>query len=65
MCTPVDSDDNTLPDLKVDEPPMVLHDCTPSVSSKALHVHTPSDEPPALPHVRTPSKLFPGHTPSS
>ena len=51
--TPVDSDDNTLPDLTVDEPPMLPH------------VHTPSDEPPTLPHVHTPSKLFPGHTPSS
>ena len=53
------------------------HIITPSVSSKPLHVHTPSDEPPALLHVctpsvsskslhfRTPSKLFPGRTPSS
>ena len=77
VCTPVDSDGNTLPDLTVDEPPMPLHVCTPSVSSKPLHVHTPSDEPPILlyvhtpsvfselPHVHTPSKLFPGHTPSS
>ena len=63
--TPVDSDDNTLPDLTVDEPPMPPHVCTPSVSSELPHVHTPSDEPPILPHVRTPSKLFPGCTPSS
>ena len=62
---PVDSDDNTLPDLTVDEPLMPPHVCTPSVSSEPLHVHTPSDEPPTPPHVRTPSKLFPGHTPSS
>ena len=53
MHTPVDSDDNTLSDLAVDEPPIPLHVCTPS------------DEPPALLHVLTPSKLFPGHTPSS
>ena len=52
MCTPVDSDDNTLPDLTVDEPPMTSHVHTPSVSSE-------------LPHVHTPSKLFSGHTPSS
>ena len=52
VCTPVDSDDNTLPDLTVDEPPMLPHVHTPSVSSEPLHVHTPS-------------KLFPGHTPSS
>ena len=78
--TPVDSDDNTLPDLMVDEPPMLLHVCTPSVSSETLHVHTPgtpANEPPVPPHVctpsvsseplhvRTPSKLFPGRTPSS
>ena len=75
--TPVDSDDNTLPDLTVGEPPMLLHVHTPSVSSKLPHVCTPSDEPPTLPHVHTPSvssepphvctpsKLFPGHTPSS
>ena len=50
--TPVDADDNTLPDLTVDEPPVLPHVCTPSVSSKPPHVHTPS-------------KLFPGHTPSS
>ena len=65
MCTPVDSDDNTLPDLTVDEPPMLPHVCTPSVSSKLSHVCTPSDKPPATLHVHTPSKLFPGHTPSS
>ena len=80
MCTPVDSDDNTLPDLTVHEPTMPPHVRTPSVSSEPLHVHTPgtpADEPPILPHVhtpsvsfellhvRTPSKLFPGHTPSS
>ena len=47
--TPVD---NTLPDLTVDEPPVPPHVDTPSVSSEPLH-------------VRTPSKLFPGHTPSS
>ena len=75
--TPVDSDDNTLPDLTVDEPPVLPHVCTPSVSSKPPHIHTPSDEPPAplhvctpsvsseLLHVHTPSKLFPGCTPSS
>ena len=63
--TPVDSDDNTLPDLTVDEPPAPLHVCTPSVSSMWPHVHTPSDEPPTPPHVHTPSKLIPGHTPSS
>ena len=50
--TPVDSDDNTLADQTVDEPPMPPHVRTPSVSS----------EPP---HVCTPPKLFPGHTPSS
>ena len=77
MHTSVDSDDNTLPDLTVDEPPMPPHVHTPSVSSELLHVCTPSDEPPALPHVHTPSvssepphvhtpsKLFPGCTPSS
>ena len=77
MHTPVDSDDNSLPDLTVGETSMLLHACTPSVSSEPLHVCTPSDEPPALPHVhtpsvsseplhvRTPSKLFPGRTPSS
>ena len=68
VCTPVDSDDNTLPDLTVDEPPMPLHVHTPSVSSEMLHVctpGTPADEPPMLLHVHTPSKLFPGHTPSS
>ena len=53
VCTPVDSDDNTMPDLIVDESPTLLHVCTPS------------DEPPTPPHVCTPSKLFPGHTPSS
>ena len=63
--TPVDSDDNTLPDLTVDEPPAPPHVHTPSVSSTPLHVCTPSYEPPTLLHVRTPSKLFPGHTPSS
>ena len=46
----MDSNDNTLPDLT--EPPALPHVHTPSVSSKPLHVHTPS-------------KLFPGHTPSS
>ena len=65
MHTPVDSDDNTLPDLRVDEPPVLPHVHTPSVSSELLHVCTPSHEPPIPPHVRTPSKLFPGHTPSS
>ena len=65
VCTPVDSDDNTLPDLTVDEPPVLLHVHTPSVSSEPPHVHTQSDEPPTLPHVHTPSKLFPGHTPNS
>ena len=50
--TPVDYDDDTLPDLTVDEPPVLLPVCTPSASSK-------------LPHVCTPSKLFLGHTPSS
>ena len=49
----------------MDEPPILPHVCTPSVSSEPLHVHTPSDELPMLPHVCTPSKLFPGHTPSS
>ena len=49
--TPVDSDE-TLPDLTVDEPPVPLHVHTPSVSA-------------GLPYVRTPSKSFPGHTPSS
>ena len=52
VLTPVDPDDNTLPDLTVDEPPMPPHVCTRSVSSESLHVHTPS-------------KLFPGHTSSS
>ena len=52
MHTPVDSDDNTLPDLTVDEPPMTLYVRTLSVSSE-------------LPHVCTPFKLFPGCTPSS
>ena len=33
VCTPVDSDDNTLPDLTVDEPPMPSHVCTPLMSS--------------------------------
>ena len=61
----MDSDDNTLPDLTVDEPPMLQHVHTPSVSSEPLHVCTPSDEPPVLLHVHTPSKLCPGHTPSS
>ena len=41
--TPVDSDDNTLPDLTVDEPPVLLHVHIPSVSSKPPHVCTPSD----------------------
>ena len=49
--TPVDSDE-TLSDLTVDEPPTLPHVHTPSVSSRS-------------PHVRTPSKPFPGHTPSS
>ena len=53
--TPVDSDDNTLPDLTVDEPPMPPHVHTPSVSSELLHVCTTSDESPALPHAHTPS----------
>ena len=48
----MDSDENTLPGLTADEPPMLPHVHTPSVSSEPLHVHTPS-------------KLFPGHTPSS
>ena len=65
VCTPVDSDDNTLPDLTVDEPPAPLHVRTPSVSSMSLHVHTPSDEAPTSPHVHTPFKSIPGHTPSS
>ena len=64
VCTPVDSDDNTLPDLTMDEPPMLLHVHTPSVSSELPHVHTPSVSS-ELPHVCTPSKLFPGCTPSS
>ena len=42
--TPVDSDDNTLPDLTVDEPPAPLHVHTLSVSSMPPHVHTPSDD---------------------
>ena len=63
--TPVDSDDNTLPDLIVDEPPMPPHVHTPSVSSELPHVHTPSDEPPIPLHVCTPSKLFSGRTPNS
>ena len=50
--TPVDSDDNTLPDLTVDEPPAPPHVHTSSVSSVSLHVCTPSDEPPTLLHVR-------------
>ena len=49
--TPVDSDD-TLPDLTVDEPPAPPYVHTPSVSSSP-------------PHVRTPSKPFPGCTSSS
>ena len=60
--TPVDSDDNTLPDLTVDEPPAPLYVHTPSVS---LHVCTPSDKPPTPPHVCTPSKSISGRTPSS
>ena len=44
--------DETLPDLTVDEPPAPSHVRTPSVSAR-------------LPHVHTPSKLFPGCTPSS
>ena len=63
--TPVDSDDNTLPDFTVDEPPAPLHVCIPSVSSMPPHVCTPSDKPPTLLHVHTQSKPFPGHTPSS
>ena len=59
------SDDNTLPDLTVDESPAPLHVCTPSVSSVLPHVRTPSDKPLTLPHVRTPFKSIPGHTPSS
>ena len=62
--TPVDSDE-TLPDLTVDELPVPPHVHTPSVSSTPPHVPTPSDEPPTPLHVRTPSKPFPGHTPSS
>ena len=56
--------DNTLPDLTVNEPPMLPHVRKPSMSSEPPHVCTPSvsSEPP---HVHTPSKLFPGHTPSS
>ena len=46
----MDSED-TLLDLTF-EPPALLHVCTPSVSS-------------GPPHVCTPSKTFPGHTPSS
>ena len=77
MCTPVDSNDNTVPDLTVDEPPVPLHVHTPSVSSEPAHVCTPDDEPPTLqhictpsvsskpPHVCTPSKLFLGYTPNS
>ena len=61
----MDSDDNTLPDLTVDKPSAPLHVYTPSVSSMPLHVCMPSDEPPTLLHVCTPSKLFPGDTPSS
>ena len=49
--TPVDSDE-ILPGLTVDEPPAPSHVCTPSVSAGLLHVHTPS-------------KSFPGRTPSS
>ena len=62
--TPVDSDDNTLPDLTVDEPPVSLHVHTPSVSSELPHICTPSVFSKPL-HVHTPSKLFPGHTSSS
>ena len=65
VCTPVDSDDNTLPNLIVDEPPMPLHVCTPSDEPPTPpHVYTPSVSS-ELPHVHTPSKLFPCHTPSS
>ena len=62
--TPVDSDDNTLPDLEVDEPPILLHVHTPSASFEAPHVCTPDVSSERL-HVRTPSKLFLGHTTSS
>ena len=60
-----ENEDNTLPDLTRDEPPMLPHVHTPSVSSKPPHVCTPADEPPIPLHVHTPSKLFLGHTPSS
>ena len=63
--TPVDSDDNTLPDLTVDEPPAPPHICTPSVSSVLLHIRTPSDKPPTPLYVHIPFKSIPGHTPSS
>ena len=74
--TPVDSDNNTLPDFTVDKPPVPPHVCTPSVSSELLHVCTPSvssellhvctpSVSPELPHVCTPSKLFPSCTPTS
>ena len=77
VCTPVDSDDNILPDLTVDESPTPLHVHTPSVSSMLSYVCTPCNEPPALlhvhtpslssvlSHVHTPSKLFPDCTPNS
>ena len=38
--TPVDSDDNTLPDLTRYEPPTLPHFHTPSVSSEPPHVYT-------------------------
>ena len=44
--------------------PVPPHVCTPSVSSMPLHVRTLSGEPPTPLHVRTPSKPFPGRTPS-
>ena len=61
----MDFDDNTLPDLTVDEPPAPLHVHTSSVSSVWPHVCTPSDEPPTPPHVRTPFKSIPSCTLSS
>ena len=59
VCTPVDYDDNTMPDLTGELPVR-----TPSVYSKLPHVCTPS-KPSVLLHVCTPFKLFPGCTPNS
>ena len=61
----MNSDDDTLPDLTVDEPPAPLHVYTPSVSSMLPHVCIPSDKLSTPLPVCTPSKLFPGHTPNS